>query len=162
MGDRLIAGKVARKDGFATTRNERYGTKTPEGNLKEIAVTLELSEQPEGMRPGGSVRAEIDSVLKADSVLVPLWAVQGERDGKGWSESPMLEPVRTSYFTGRPLEWRRVHALPHFVYFNHAVHDFLAEVARPDASFRREGGAGLRFLVEPSGSPLVASLVARI
>lgn len=84
MGDRLIPAKVSKKDGFATTRNERYGTKTPEGNLKEIAVTLELSEQPEGMRPGGTVRAEISSVLKSDAVLLPLWALEGERDGKGF------------------------------------------------------------------------------
>jgi HlyD family secretion protein len=83
MGDRMIPAKVAKKDGFATTRNERYGTKTPEGNLKEISVTLELLEQPEGMRPGGTVRAEIASVLKSDAVLLPLWALEGERDGKG-------------------------------------------------------------------------------
>jgi multidrug efflux pump subunit AcrA (membrane-fusion protein) len=83
LGDRVIAGKVARKDGFATTRNERYGTKTPEGNLKEISVTLELAEQPDGLKPGGTLRAEIDSVLKADAVLLPLWALREERDGKG-------------------------------------------------------------------------------
>ena len=84
LADRTIVAKVARKDEFATTRNERYGTKTPEGNLKEIAVTLELGEQPEGMRPGGSVRAEIESVLKTDAVLLPLWALEAERDGHGF------------------------------------------------------------------------------
>lgn len=84
MGDRPVAAKVARKDGFATTRNERFGTKTAEGNLKEISITLELSEQPEGMRPGGTLRAEIASVLKSEAVLLPLWALEGERDGKGF------------------------------------------------------------------------------
>ncbi|APR80267.1 HlyD family secretion protein [Minicystis rosea] len=84
LGERMIPAKVAKKDGFATTRNERYGTKTPEGNLKEISITLELSEQPEGMKPGGTVRAEIDSVLKSDAVLLPLWALSDERDGKGF------------------------------------------------------------------------------
>lgn len=84
MGDRMVPAKVARKDGFATTRNERYGTKTPEGNLKEISITLELAEQPEGMRPGGTVRAELDSVLKPDALLLPLWALSDERDGKGF------------------------------------------------------------------------------
>jgi hypothetical protein len=39
-----------------------------------------------------------------------------------WPDSPLLEPVRRSYFTGAPLEWNRVHKLPDFVYFNHAVH----------------------------------------
>jgi hypothetical protein len=39
-----------------------------------------------------------------------------------WKDSPMLEPVRASYRTGKPLEWTRVHDLPDFVYFNHSIH----------------------------------------
>ena len=39
-----------------------------------------------------------------------------------WNRSPMLEPVRRSYFSGQPLRWNRVHDLPDFVYFNHSVH----------------------------------------
>jgi hypothetical protein len=36
--------------------------------------------------------------------------------------SPLLAPVRNSFDTGRPVEWRRVHKLPEYAYFNHAVH----------------------------------------
>jgi hypothetical protein len=39
-----------------------------------------------------------------------------------WNESPLLEPVRRSYFSGQPIPWNRVHDLPDFTYFNHAVH----------------------------------------
>ncbi len=39
-----------------------------------------------------------------------------------WNESPMLEPVRESWRTGRSLEWTRVHQLADFVYFNHSIH----------------------------------------
>src|SRR5262249_39620084 len=39
-----------------------------------------------------------------------------------WSGSPMLEPLRRSWFSGKPIPWNRVHKLPDFVYFNHAVH----------------------------------------
>jgi hypothetical protein len=39
-----------------------------------------------------------------------------------WKEAPMLEPVRESYRSGTPIEWVRVHDLPDFAYFNHAVH----------------------------------------
>lgn len=39
-----------------------------------------------------------------------------------WNESPLLEPVRRSYFSGQAIPWNRVHDLPDFVYFNHAVH----------------------------------------
>lgn len=39
-----------------------------------------------------------------------------------WNESPLLEPVRRSYFSGKPIRWTRVHDLPDFVYFDHSVH----------------------------------------
>jgi hypothetical protein len=39
-----------------------------------------------------------------------------------WAESPMLEPVRESFRTGRPLEWVRVHGLADFAYFDHSIH----------------------------------------
>jgi hypothetical protein len=39
-----------------------------------------------------------------------------------WSQSPMLEPVRSSFRTGESLRWIRVNDLPDFVYFNHSIH----------------------------------------
>lgn len=39
-----------------------------------------------------------------------------------WASSPMLEPVRESYRTGKSIEWTRVNDLPEFVYFNHSIH----------------------------------------
>jgi hypothetical protein len=39
-----------------------------------------------------------------------------------WNSSPLLEPVRRSYFSGQPIPWNRVHDLPDFVYFSHAIH----------------------------------------
>ncbi len=39
-----------------------------------------------------------------------------------WNESPKLEPVRESYRTGKPIEWTRVHDVPDYVQFNHAIH----------------------------------------
>jgi hypothetical protein len=39
-----------------------------------------------------------------------------------FSNSPFLEPVRTSFATGKPLEWIRVHDLPDFAYFDHSIH----------------------------------------
>ncbi len=39
-----------------------------------------------------------------------------------WPESVLLEPVRRSFFSGKPIPWRRVHRLPEFVYFDHSVH----------------------------------------
>lgn len=36
--------------------------------------------------------------------------------------SPNIMPLYTSYKTGRPIEWQRVHKLPEYAYFNHALH----------------------------------------
>ena len=60
----------------------------------------------------------------------------------------LLDPQRARTFThrGRPSSWSAL----------------VAATSQPGASFRKDGGAGLHFLVEPSGSPLLASLQARI
>jgi Cytochrome c7 and related cytochrome c len=39
-----------------------------------------------------------------------------------WTNAAMLEPVRESWRTQRPIPWQRVHNLPEFVYFNHSIH----------------------------------------
>jgi hypothetical protein len=49
-------------------------------------------------------------------------------------DAPLLQPLRDSARTGRPVAWQRVHALPDFVYFDHSVH-----VARGVACFECHG-----------------------
>jgi hypothetical protein len=39
-----------------------------------------------------------------------------------WADSPMLEPVRSSFRSGESIRWTRVHDLPGFVYFDHSIH----------------------------------------
>jgi hypothetical protein len=39
-----------------------------------------------------------------------------------FAQSPILEPVRESFRTGKPLRWTKVHDLPDFAYFNHSIH----------------------------------------
>lgn len=39
-----------------------------------------------------------------------------------FADAPLLEPLRRSAASGRPIAWQRVHALPDFVYFDHSVH----------------------------------------
>lgn len=36
--------------------------------------------------------------------------------------SPKLELIRTSFATGEPVRWERIHDLPDYAYFNHASH----------------------------------------
>lgn len=37
-------------------------------------------------------------------------------------KSPLLQPVHESFESGMPIEWRKVHDLPDYVFFNHAAH----------------------------------------
>jgi hypothetical protein len=39
-----------------------------------------------------------------------------------WSNASLTQPIRDSWATGRSIEWRRVHDLPDYVYFNHSIH----------------------------------------
>jgi hypothetical protein len=39
-----------------------------------------------------------------------------------WARSPKLALVRDSFKSGKSLEWTRVHDVPDFAYFNHAIH----------------------------------------
>ena len=37
-------------------------------------------------------------------------------------DSELLEPIRRSEATGRPMRWIRVHNLPDYSFFNHSIH----------------------------------------
>ncbi|MBI2930694.1 MAG: cytochrome c3 family protein [Planctomycetes bacterium] len=39
-----------------------------------------------------------------------------------WADAPMLEPVRQSWQTGRPIAWTRVYDLADFCAFDHSIH----------------------------------------
>lgn len=39
-----------------------------------------------------------------------------------WVGASILEPVRSSFILGQPIEWASVHRLPDYAYFHHAVH----------------------------------------
>ncbi len=39
-----------------------------------------------------------------------------------WSDSETLAPVRESFRSDKSIEWRRIHDLPDFAYFNHSAH----------------------------------------
>lgn len=38
------------------------------------------------------------------------------------TDSKLLEPVRTSWETGKPIEWIRVHKVPDYAFFDHSAH----------------------------------------
>ncbi len=38
------------------------------------------------------------------------------------ANSPLLSPVRESWSSGEPVDWKRIHKVPDYAYFNHALH----------------------------------------
>jgi hypothetical protein len=58
-----------------------------------------------------------------------------------WPTSPLLEPVRRSWLSGRPIRWNRVHALPDFVYFHHGIHVGRAGIGCPTCPGRVDRAA---------------------
>ena len=46
----------------------------------------------------------------------------GEKWGNIRAQDPAFAPLREAAATGRPIEWARVHKVPDYAYFNHAVH----------------------------------------
>lgn len=75
-----IEAKVVKKEPFATTRNERLGMREPSGNLKEVKVLLRLARSFPELRPGGTVRADVDTLIADNVPVVPLVALkEGEK-----------------------------------------------------------------------------------
>jgi len=62
------------------------------------------------------------SVDKAASAGMPSTHTCMTCHSQIWNDSPLLEPVRESFRTGKPLPWTRVHDLPDFAQFNHSIH----------------------------------------
>ncbi|HUJ59462.1 MAG TPA: cytochrome c3 family protein [Kofleriaceae bacterium] len=63
-----------------------------------------------------------DTVETEASAGIPSTARCMGCHGQVWTTSPELEPVRRSWRTGVPIHWKRVNALPGYVYFHHGVH----------------------------------------
>jgi len=74
--DSRIKARIVSKDEFSTTRNARTGTSTEQGNLKEVRVVLELDPTEHALRPGGTVRVDVESTLQKDVLMVPLAALK--------------------------------------------------------------------------------------
>lgn len=62
------------------------------------------------------------SVEKGPSAGIPDTGLCLNCHSQVWNKSPLLEPVRKSFFADKPIRWERVHRLPDFVYFNHSIH----------------------------------------
>jgi hypothetical protein len=62
------------------------------------------------------------TVDRAPSAGIPSTEVCLNCHAQVWNKSPLLDVVRASSFSGQAIQWVRVHRLPDFAYFNHAIH----------------------------------------
>lgn len=62
------------------------------------------------------------TVEEAPSAGIPSTTVCMSCHAQVWNKSPYLVEVRKAFFADQPIPWVRVHNLPDFVYFNHAIH----------------------------------------
>lgn len=62
------------------------------------------------------------SVTKAGNAGMPSTSTCMHCHSRIWTHAPMLAPVRKSFLDDLPLRWRRVFAIPEYVYFNHSIH----------------------------------------
>jgi Cytochrome c7 and related cytochrome c len=96
----------------------------PAGNnqLEELAQPVLFDHRHHILDDGVDCRYCHLGAERGASAGIPSTALCMNCHAQIWNKSPRLEPVRKSYFTGRPIAWVRVHQVPDFVYFNHSIH----------------------------------------
>ena len=92
------------------------------GQLQPVTQPIQFDHRHHVGDDGIDCRYCHETVETAASAGFPATEVCMSCHAQIWNQSPLLATVRASYFTGRPLVWRRVYELPDFVYFNHSIH----------------------------------------
>src|SRR3954447_26940033 len=67
-------------------------------------------------------RFDHNTVYRSPPAAIPASQLCLNCPSQIWNQSPLLEPLRRSYFEGKPIVWQKVNDVPDFVYFNHAIH----------------------------------------
>jgi hypothetical protein len=106
--------------GWAWARYIRSSYATGVGVAREQPVPFSHQHHVSGL--GIDCRYCHTSVEKSGFAGIPPIKTCMNCHNQIWVSSPLLEPVRDSYRTGKPLAWARVHNLAGFVYFNHSIH----------------------------------------
>lgn len=110
LGGLVWAGALVHKSGY----------RTGEGLYLHQPVPFSHEHHVRGL--GLDCRYCHTSVETAASAGIPPVATCMNCHRQIWTNADLLEPVRSAWRTGVPIQWERVHDLPDFVYFNHSVH----------------------------------------
>lgn len=106
--------------GWAWARYIRSSYATGVGVAREQPVPFSHQHHVSGL--GIDCRYCHTSVEKSGFAGIPPIRTCMNCHNQIWVSSPLLEPIRESYHTGKPLAWNRVHNLANFVFFNHSIH----------------------------------------
>ncbi len=81
-----------------------------------------FSHQHHALELGIDCRYCHTSVEKSSFAGLPATETCMSCHSQIWKNSPLLEPIRTSYESGQGIEWNLVNRVPDFVFFNHSIH----------------------------------------
>ncbi|MFO0966208.1 MAG: cytochrome c3 family protein [Gemmataceae bacterium] len=90
------------------------------GNAPEQPVPFSHRHHVSGL--GIDCRYCHTSVEDSSFAGVPATRICMNCHSQIWINSPLLEPVRDSYRTGKSIAWTRIHNLAGFAYFDHSIH----------------------------------------
>ncbi len=95
-----------------------YGT----GQLGQVAQPVQFDHRHHVQDDLIDCRYCHTTVDRAPSAGIPPTELCLACHSQVWNKSRLLDVVRASWFSGKPIPWVRVHRLPGFVYFDHAIH----------------------------------------
>jgi hypothetical protein len=114
----LVAGAAGTVSGLMLYWRTPYGT----GQQEQVAQPVQFDHRHHVQDDLIDCRYCHTTVESAPSAGIPSTELCLGCHAQVWNKSPLLDLVRASYYANEPIPWVRVHRLPDFVYFNHAVH----------------------------------------
>lgn len=114
----LLVGSTGGILGFMVWARTPYGTR----QFDPVAQPVQFDHRHHVVDDGIDCRYCHTTVDRGPSAGIPPTELCLNCHAQVWNKSPLLDRVRESYFTRKPIPWVRVHRVPDFVYFNHAIH----------------------------------------
>ena len=116
----VLTGLIVIALGVALNSLQRSPWVTRQGQRPDQPVPFSHRHHVQGL--GIQCQYCHTSVEKASYSGIPPTKTCMNCHAQIWTNANMLEPVRQSWATGASLKWVKVHDLPDYVYFNHAIH----------------------------------------
>jgi hypothetical protein len=114
----LVAGAAGTVGALMLYQRIPYGT----GQQDQVAQPVQFDHRHHVVDDLIDCRYCHATVDRAPSAGIPSTEACLNCHSQVWNKSPLLDLVRASWFSGQAIPWVRVHRLPGFVYFNHAIH----------------------------------------